>query len=260
MNSKDENNQKNNLMISKRLKPKKITQDRRVALLTSTATALLQTHAIVSESAETNNSTIIQYHHTEYSESNDRMSVTADQVTFESTWSEAWKTNFTAIKDITTGASPVVNLLDIDGNPQQVLQTGASIKDERKIYEVSADHAGDGESEGTWLKQGNWGFKLGHSSEDDYLSRYGNIYYGLDLNQKRTQVLFSTGYSKDDVWNSYNPDVLLEAPTVRNKRKKQEWMLSIGQVLNRYTFIEAKLTHVKQTGALSDPYKKNHGR
>lgn len=259
MNNKNENNEvneKNKLMKSKRLKAKKLTHDKRVALLTSTATALLQTHPIVSQGAETNNPTNIQYHHTEYSESNDRMSVTADQVTFDTIWSEAWQTNFTAIRDITTGASPVVNLLDIDGNPQQVLQTGASIRDERKIFEVSADHTGDRQSEGTWLEQGNWGFKLGHSSEDDYLSRYGNIYYALDLNQKRTQVLFSTGYSKDDVWNSYNPDVLLEAPTVRNKRKKQEWMLSISQVLNRFTFIEAKLTHVKQKGALSDPYKK----
>ena len=122
---------------------------------------------------------------------------------------------------------------------------------------MSVGRTGDASDRDFWFDQGDWGIKLGYSSEDDYQSRYGNVYYGIDLNQKQTNLLFSTSLSDDTVWNSYNPDVLLESPTQRNSRQKREWMFSINQIINRYTVVEAKLTHVQQKGELSDPYKKS---
>ena len=191
--------------------------------------------------------TTISVLHAEFEESSERMSIVVDQLSVTSPIGKDFEGNFSAIRDITSGASPVVNFLDGNGTPHQFLETGASIKDQRDIYDASLSYFGE-DSLST--------IKLGTSTEDDYESTYGAIDYRIDLNRKLTSLTFSYGHSDDKVWNSYNPSVLLEEPSIFNHRQKDEFSISIGQVFNRSTTIQFSLTYAKSKGFLSDPYKK----
>lgn len=190
---------------------------------------------------------LLNYHHAEYDEQGNRMSVTTDHLALTFPIFRDFEGHLTAIKDVTSGASPVVNFLDIDGNPHQFVETGASIKDTRNIYEGVLGYYGD---------SGYGSVKLGRSREDDYESDYGSVSYRWDLNQKRTSLSFGAGLTSDEVWNSYNPDVLLEEPSVYKHRRKKEFMLGIGQIVNRNTVAQFNITYARSDGSLSDPYKK----
>ena len=189
----------------------------------------------------------LNYHRAKYDESGHRMRVTTEQVTLTAPVGREFEAQIAVIEDVTSGASPVVNFPDIDGNPEQFLETGASIKDRRDIVEASLGHYGD---------NGYTNLKLGRSVEDDYESCYGSASYRWDLFQKRTSFSMGLGLTSDEVWNSYNPDVLLEEPTEYNRRKKKELVLGIGQVINRNTVLQFNVTYGRIEGTLSDPYKK----
>lgn len=193
--------------------------------------------------------TDLSYHHAQYEETGDRMSVRTDQLMFRTPLGDAFEVNGTLIRDITSGASPVINFLDLQGNPQQFLETGASIRDQRDIYEVSLGHYGD---------EHYSGLKLGSSKEDDYESRYISVSYRKDFNQKTTTLFTGAGYNSDDVWNSYNSSVLLEEPSEFHKRRKREFMLGASQILNKDSVVQFNLGYSKSSGFLSDPYKKSY--
>lgn len=190
---------------------------------------------------------VVNYHQAKYDEQGNRMSVETQQVSLTVPVARDYEVNMTVIEDITSGASPVVNFLDIDGDPHQFVETGASIKDKRDIYETTLGYYGDDQY---------GAIKLGRSAEDDYESNYGNLSYRFDLDQKRTSLQFGVGLTSDEVWNSYNPNVLLEEPSVFKRRKKKEFMLGVGQIINRNTTAQFNITYVRNTGSLSDPYKK----
>ncbi len=190
----------------------------------------------------------IGVHHSEFTESGDRMTIKADQISITGPIGRDFEGNFSAIRDVTSGASPVVNFLDGEGKPHQFLETGASIEDQRDIYEGTLTHYGDNSLSS---------IKLGTSEEDDYTSDYFSISHRFDFNRKLSSLTFGYGHSDDDVWNSYNPSVLLEEPSIFNTRQKDEFNISFGQVINKNTTIQLALTYVDSSGFLSDPYKKS---
>ncbi|MBV1920480.1 MAG: DUF3570 domain-containing protein [Pseudomonadales bacterium] len=189
----------------------------------------------------------IGVHHSEYTESGDRMTVKADQLSITGPIAQNFEANFSATRDVTSGASPVVNFLDGEGKPHQFLETGASIKDQRDIYEGTLSYYGDNSLSS---------IKLGTSEEDDYTSDYFSLSHRIDFNRKLTSLTFGYGHSDDDVWNSYNPSVLLEEPSIFKTRKKDEFNFGFGQIINKNTTLQLALTYVDSSGFLSDPYKK----
>ena len=191
--------------------------------------------------------TTVGFHHAEYNESGNRMSVTADQISITLPFGLNAEANFTATRDVTSGASPVINFLDADGIPQQFLETGASIKDQRNIYEGSVSYYGDSSLTSV---------KLGNSKEDDYRSDFASIGFQIDLNEQLGNLSFAYGHSEDTVWNSYNPSVLLEEPSEFHRRKKDEFSIGFGHVLNKNSLFQLSLTYGRSDGYLSDPYKK----
>ncbi len=190
----------------------------------------------------------IGVHHSEYTESGDRMTVKADQLSITGPIAQNFEANFSATRDVTSGASPVVNFLDGNGKPQQFLETGASIKDQRDIYEGTLSYYGDNSLSS---------IKLGTSEEDDYTSDYFSVSHSIDFNRKLSSLTFGYGHSDDDVWNSYNPSVLLEEPSIFNTRQKDEFHIGFGQIINKNTTLQLALTYVDSSGFLSDPYKKS---
>ncbi|MCG8668503.1 MAG: DUF3570 domain-containing protein [Pseudomonadales bacterium] len=189
----------------------------------------------------------LNYHRAKYEEKGNRMSVETEHVTLTVPVGRDFEVTGSIIEDITSGASPVVNFLDIDGDPHQFVETGASIKDKRDIVEASVGYYGVDDYAS---------FKIGRSEEDDYESSYGSLSYRLDINHKRTSISFGAGLTSDEVWNSYNPDVLLEEPSIFDRRKKKEFMVGISQIVNRNTVAQFNVTYAKSEGNLSDPYKK----
>lgn len=191
--------------------------------------------------------TDVSYHHARYDEGEDRMQVRADQLSFRTPLGRTFELSGTYIRDLTSGASPVINFLDIRGKAHQFLETGASIKDQRDIYEASLGHYGE---------ENYQGIKLGYSTEDDYTSTYASVNFRQNVNRRNTTLFASAGYNTDEVWNSYNPSVLLEEPSEYHQRSKQEYMLGISQLLNPDSLLQVNLGYSISTGFLSDPYKK----
>lgn len=191
----------------------------------------------------------LEYNHATYSESGDRMAVEVDQVSLTAPMADRFELKFTAIRDLVSGASPAVNTLDGNGEPVQNLQSGASIKDQRDVYEASLGYYGDDH----YLAVG-----VGRSLEDDYDARYGNVQYRRDLPDTNAALLFSAAYSDDEVWNSYDPTKInvTNKPSAYHHRSKRDLMIGVSQILNKRATVQFNLTQSHGSGHLSDPYKK----
>lgn len=189
----------------------------------------------------------IRYHHARYAESGKRMDVSVSQLSLTAPLAERYELGVNGIRDITSGASPVLNLPDRDGEAYQVLQSGASIRDRREVMEASVARYGDT----SYLK-----VKLGRSTEDDYESDFASIQYSHDFNQKNTRVSAGIAYNRDSVWNTYNPlDPFTEPKNVRDKRQR-DFTAGVSQLIDKFSSIEFSISHASQSGYLSDPYKK----
>lgn len=186
--------------------------------------------------------------HSTYSESGDRMDVNADQITVTVPVLENFELKYNHIRDLTSGASPVMNLLGTpDNSPFQVLHAGATIEDKRKVNDATITYYG-----------GNtiYGMNAGTSEEDDYTSRFLSLDYSLFTNNKNTTWSVGIARANDDVWNFYEPDNILNEPTSYHERSKNDYLVGITQVLDKHSVLQWNLTYSSSKGFLSDPYKK----
>jgi len=183
-----------------------------------------------------------------YSESGDRMAVSADQINISYPIGDNYQGFFSATRDITSGASPVANVLDLNGNPHLLLHSGASIEDRRDILDASIGHYKDN----SYI-----GISAGKSVEDDYVSNYGSISYRVDFLSKTTTLQFNAAFANDEVWNAFDSKVLIIDPTTYHTRKKRDALIGISQIVDKNTVVKFNLGYSHQTGFLSDPYKKS---
>ncbi len=221
----------------------------RLSAFATAALALPGVSALAADPGYRSDDHVVSYNRGDYRESGDRMTINTDQVTITFPIGEKFEGSLNAIKDVTSGASPVVNLLNADGSAEQVLQSGASIRDERKVYDVGLGYYDD-----DWYL----GYSMGRSREDDYESDYLSLDYRENFNDKHTTLFLGISYSTDEVWNTFDPTSLLDEPTVVEERRKRELMVGVGQVLDRNTVVQFNLTFAHYFGSLSDPYKKVH--
>ena len=194
----------------------------------------------------------IAYNHTYYSESDDRMDVDIKQLSALVPIADNFSISANLIKDVTSGASPVLYLANTGEEPVMVLQAGASIKDTRDVYELGTSYYHD-----AFTLSGS----VGQSKEDDYEADFLSLQYSHFLNTKNTILSASLGMSNDEAWNVYfsedsdSFDPFLD-PVDRNKRQSRELKLSWDQVITPKIRAQAALTYVHYDGDLSDPYKK----
>lgn len=194
----------------------------------------------------------LSYNHAEYKESGNRMEVDIDQLSITIPIASRYELGINAVRDVTSGASPVIYVANPNERPIAVLQAGASIKDTRDAFDISGSYYGDT-------------FKIsstvGRSEEDDYKAKFAGIEYSHYFNQKNT--IFSASYSQsnDDVSNVYfapntpSFDPFLD-PTVVRKRKQKDIHLSIEQVLSKNSRGQLGIAFINADGSLSDPYKR----
>ena len=223
-------------------------------VLLSAAMALPGMAAHAQEAGVRADSVKLDYNHAEYKESDDRMDISLDQLSITVPIASRFEFNANIVKDVISGASPVLYLADSVGEePVMVKQAGASIKDERDVLELAAGFYGSKDYVSA---------KIGRSEEDDYEATYGGFDGVHYFNNKSTNLLYGFSQSNDEVWNVYFPnetssdfDPFLDETVVKD-RKQVDQMIGVDQVLGKKSHIQLSLTSVKATGDLSDPYKK----
>lgn len=183
----------------------------------------------------------VSYNHVNYTESDSRMDIKADQLSLTAPISDRFELKLNTIKDVMSGASPEYYIQGADGKPVQVLQSGASIKDTRDALDITLGYYGDAEYVAV---------SVGQSEEDDYDAKFSSVQYRRDFNDKTTSLLLSAARSSDDVWRADVPGTNI------NHRNKTDLQAGVSQILDRNSTIQLSLTQSRSSGSLSDPYKR----
>jgi hypothetical protein len=88
---------------------------------------------------------------------------------------------------------------------------------------------------------------VGNSRESDYVSTGWSVNTLADFNQKNTTLLVGAAGTDDDV------KVFVQAP--RARKRTNDLIIGLTQLLDLRTSLTANVTWGRQTGYLSDPYK-----
>jgi hypothetical protein len=88
---------------------------------------------------------------------------------------------------------------------------------------------------------------VGNSRESDYVSTGWSVNTLTDFNQKNTTLLVGAAGTDDDV------KVFFQAP--RARKRTNDLIIGLTQLLDPRTSLTANVTWGRQTGYLSDPYK-----
>lgn len=183
----------------------------------------------------------LSYNRASYTESGSRMEVDADQISLTAPIADRFEVKLNAIKDVTSGASPEYYVQGPDLKPVQVLQSGASIKDERDVVDMTFGYYGDDQYIAA---------NLGTSEEDDYDASFWSLDYRYNFNDKTTTLLLSAARTSDDVWRADVPGINI------NQRTKTDLLVGVNQILDRNSSLQLSLTQSRSSGSLSDPYKR----
>lgn len=142
-----------------------------------------------------------------------------------------------------SGASPWFTTPGLDGQPIINMSGASGITDERSELAISGRY---------YLANGSIGGGIGYSTENDYRARYITLSGQHSFNSAMTTVAVGLSHSDDEVFPS---DAEL-FNRVRNENKRStSALLSISQVLNRFSTFQVALNLTEHSGFLSDPYK-----
>ena len=176
--------------------------------------------------------------------SNQRYDIDISQFWLETPIGSSWSVALDIQNDYQTGASPWFVGAQANGEPG-VIMSGASIQDNRLEVGVTTRY---------FWADGNAGFTLSHSDEDDYES----VSAGLDLswsseNKDRTWSA-SVSSSNDTV----NPTTgVIPVFIDREHLDTQSGYFGVTQILSRTAIVRIGLNYTYSEGFLSDPYKLN---
>lgn len=207
-----------------------------LAALTAAALALPGVHARAAEPGA--NPWLFDATHLEYSESGSRMNVRVNQASAVIPIGDAFQLKANGIQDVISGASPQFNAPGPGGKPQQVL-TGASVRDRRNAGDIGAV-AMFGDSQ--------WTLRQGWSKENDYKSTWTSLEAQHDLNRKNTTLAAGVAFSDDGVSHH-------DTPNDFHTRIKRDLFVSVTQLVDERSLVQASLEYSYSNGSLSDPYK-----
>ncbi|BCG63596.1 MAG: hypothetical protein methR_P1324 [Methyloprofundus sp.] len=206
----------------------------RLTLAALALPALMQT-AQAGRTEETYNADF-QYAH--YEESNQRMQADVFDFSAAAPIGKAFTASIDLVRDTLSGASPMFNLRNAQGEVQQVL-SGASIREQRDAVNASLSYAFDDVA----INLGG-----GVSNENDYLAHYISTGLNWELNQKMTTLSFSASVSFDEVSKTGQPDF-------KRSKTSQQYLLGITQIIDKDSLLQSNMTFSYHHGYLSDPYK-----
>jgi hypothetical protein len=226
---------------------------RTLALLTTSALALIPGLAERAAAQSQDSGWSLQYGYSMYSEaslpaskviagSRERYDIDTHQFRLDAPIGGHISVGLDVAYEKMTGASPWLIQPDLAGDPV-VVMTGASIQDARTDALLSVTYIG--EKSRTSLTGGT-------SMEDDYTSINFGFNREKDFNQKATTLSWGIGFSNDE--SDPRPTSFEPSPTKHHK-KVGTFSLGLAQVIDRASVAQTSLTLQYADGFLSDPYK-----
>jgi len=178
---------------------------------------------------------------------------------------------------VITGASPLVNgtlALNPQLQPLGISSTGATQADPRNVLIMaSASPELRQQADATFSREGlahGISAGVGVSDEADYLSRYGNVRYRRDFNQKLTSLTLGTAYTHSATAALLDQDLLpyltrsayqqqLERSpgreVLRGTRSDRNLSVGLTQVVNAQTLLDFNAALTWSSGFMENPYK-----
>ena len=199
---------------------------------------------------EENYQSDFQYGH--YSESNQRINVDIFEGSLGLHIGKAMTASVNLVRDSISGASPVYNKKDAQGNAHQVISgasatssCGASICEQRDAINGNLSYFFDTAA----LNIGG-----GFSREQDYTSRFFSTNLSLDVNKKMTTLNYGASVAFDTIEPSPSP--WNSRPIGFNRSKtSQQYLLGITQLIDKNSLLQGNISFAYSEGFMSDPYK-----
>jgi len=142
-----------------------------------------------------------------------------------------------------SGASPWFNIAGADGDPIVNLSGASGIRDSRRELSIAGSY---------YFDNATLSASTGYSVEDDYRSRYYGLSGQTNLHQDLTTIAAGISYADDEIFPT---DAELFNRVTKESKFSTSAFVSISQIINQTSTLQAALSITEQTGFLSDPYK-----
>ena len=177
----------------------------------------------------------------------DRYDIDVTQLWIEAPLGSAWSVALDVQNDYQTGASPWFVGINQEGQPG-VIMSGASIQDNRVEVGVTTRY---------FWADGNAGFNVTHSDEDDYEA----IAMALDASWNTSSDARTWTVAVSSSRDTVNPTHgVIPVFIDEEKLDTQSGYFGVSQILSRTAVMRFGLNYTYSEGYLSDPYKFNDAR
>ena len=172
----------------------------------------------------------------------DRYDIDVTQLWIEAPLGASWSVAFDVQNDYQTGASPWFVGAQQNGEPG-VIMSGASIQDNRVEVGVTTRY---------FWADGNAGFAVSHSDEDDYEATA--LAFDASWNTAEDARTWSTSFSSSR--GKLNPTQgVIPVFITEEDLDTQSGYFGVSQILSRTAIARIGLSYTLSEGYLSDPYK-----
>jgi hypothetical protein len=177
---------------------------------------------------------VVRYKYQDYQEMGGRIAVKVNSADLEQDFGTATHLKLEGIIDAIAGATPTGQPAPAgsDEVPLSILH------ERRKAWNGVLSHQFNGV---------NLAIGAGNSRESDYVSTGWSVNSLFDFNQKNTTLLAGVAGTDDDIKVFYQP--------ARAKKRTNDVIVGVTQLLNPQTALTLNLTWGRQRGYLADPYK-----
>jgi len=172
----------------------------------------------------------------------DRYDIDITQLWIEAPLGASWAVALDLQNDYQTGASPWFVGATADGS-LGVIMSGASIQDNRVEVGITTRY---------FWADGNAGFNVVHSKEDDYEALAWSMDAAWNTNRNATTWSVSASSSHDTVEPTQEKiPVFIDSETLDT----HSLYFGVSQILSRTAVVKVGLSYTYSEGFLSDPYK-----
>ena len=176
----------------------------------------------------------VAYKYSDYRESGGRIAVETQTAIIEQDIGSDFHARITGTLDAITGATPTGE--PAPAGSDQVVVT--ALHDRRKAWNADLSRQ---------FSRVNLAVGFGNSRESDYVSNGWSFNALTDFNQKNTTLLTGVAGTDDDV------KVFFQTPRV--KKRSNDVIVGVTQILDPRTSFTFNVTWGRTTGFISDPYK-----